>query len=132
MTQAIIERFNPSQDFPIITHGLPYPEALARQLSTTLHCSRPFIIISKSLANSTGALEQLNATLSSSDVKIVGIRMGMRPHTYYSEVLDVAREVEAAGADCVVTVGGGSLTDGAKAIVLVSRPHFGFYHDMGS
>ncbi|KAJ4423245.1 hypothetical protein N0V82_002106 [Gnomoniopsis sp. IMI 355080] len=119
MAQETIKRFDPSQDFPIITYGLPYPEALSRQLSNTLHCSRPFIIASNSLAKKTDALERLNTSLNSGHVKIVGTRVGMRPHTYYSEVLEVAREVKASGADCVVTVGGGSLTDAAKAIVLM-------------
>lgn len=121
MAQEIVERFNPSQDFPIITYGLPYPEILAQQLSTTLRCSRPFIIVSNSLAKKTDALERLNTSLNSGDVKIAGIREGMRPHTYYSEVLEVASEVKVSGADCVVTIGGGSLTDAAKAIVLVSQ-----------
>lgn len=120
MAQEIIERFNPSQDFPIISYGLPYPEALARQLSSTLHCSRPFLIVSNSLAKNTDALERLNSSLNNGDVRIAGIRVGMRPHTYYSDVLEVTGEVKASRADCVVTVGGGSLTDGAKAIALVS------------
>lgn len=120
MAQEIIERFDPSQDFPIITYGLPYPEALPRQLSNTLYCSQPFLIVSKSLAERTDALERLDACLNSDDVKIAGTHVGMRPHTYYSEVLEVAGKVKATGADCVVTIGGGSLTDAAKAIVLVS------------
>lgn len=120
MAQETVERFDPSQDFPIITYGLPYPEALAQQLSNTLHCSRPFIIVSDSLTKETDALARLNTSLNSDHVKLAGTRVGMRPHTYYSEVLEVAREVKNSGADCVVTVGGGSLTDAAKAIVLVS------------
>lgn len=120
MAQETVERFNPTQEFPIITYGLPYPEALARQLTTTLQCSRPFIIISKSLSQKTDALERLNTSLKNGDVKVTGIHVGMRSHTYYSEVLDVAGKVKAAEADSVVTIGGGSLTDAAKAIVLVS------------
>lgn len=123
MDQETIERFNPAQEFPVINYGLPYPEALARQLSTTLQCSRPFIIISKSLTQKTDALQRLNAGLDNGAVKVAGIHMGMRSHTYYSEVLDVAGKVKAAGADSVVTIGGGSLTDAAKAIVLVSSLH---------
>ena len=41
----------------------------------------------------------------------------MQPHTLYSEVLAVASAVKASGADCVITLGGGSLIDGAKGIV---------------
>ena len=41
----------------------------------------------------------------------------MQPHTLYSEVLAVASEVKDSGADSIITLGGGSLIDGAKAIV---------------
>ena len=41
----------------------------------------------------------------------------MQPHTLYSEVLAVASAVKASGADCIITLGGGSLIDGAKGIV---------------
>lgn len=124
MAQETLQRFNPAQPLPMVTYGLPYPDALAKHLNATLHCSRPYVIISNSLANNTDALERLRAALEGSgDAKIAGVRFGMRPHTYYSEVLDVVGEVKAAGADCMVTLGGGSLTDGAKAVVLVSCCH---------
>lgn len=111
----------------MLTHGLPYPEALAKHITTTLHCSRPFIIISKSLATSTDALDRLKTVLDGSSshagataaIKIAGVRIGMQPHTYYSEVLEVTRAVAASAADVVVTIGGGSLTDAAKAVVLL-------------
>jgi alcohol dehydrogenase class IV len=41
----------------------------------------------------------------------------MQPHTLYSEVLAVASEVKNSGADSIITLGGGSLIDGAKGIV---------------
>lgn len=122
MAQETVERFNPANELPIITHGLPYPEACARHLTSTLHCSRPFLVISNSLNINTDAVERLKAALNRDDVRIAGIHVGMKPHTYYSEVLEIAGEVKRAGADAIITVGGGSLVDGAKAIVLVSKP----------
>ena len=41
----------------------------------------------------------------------------MQPHTLYSEVLSVTAEVKNCRADTIVTLGGGSLIDGAKAVV---------------
>lgn len=110
------ERFDPDKEFPIITHGLPYPEACAKHLATTLNSLKPFLVISESLSKTTDVVERLNSSLNSGNVKVVGTHIGMRPHTYYSEVLQVLHEVRDSGADAIVTVGGGSLIDGAKAV----------------
>lgn len=120
MAQETVERFDPAKELPIITHGLPYPEACAKHLGDTLHCSRPFLVISNSLSKSTDAIGLLKAALGRDDVALAGVHIGMKPHTYYSEVLQIAREVKDSGADSIITVGGGSLIDGAKAISLVS------------
>ncbi|KAH8757347.1 alcohol dehydrogenase [Diaporthe sp. PMI_573] len=118
MAAESIERFDPDKEFPIITHGLPYPEACAKHLVTTLNRLKPFLVISESLSKTTDVVERLKSALNSDNVSIVGTHIGMRPHTYYSEVLQVMREVKESGADAIVTVGGGSLIDGAKAVSL--------------
>ena len=43
----------------------------------------------------------------------------MKPHTPYSEVLEIVEDVKKTGADCILTLGGGSLIDGAKAVAFV-------------
>ena len=45
----------------------------------------------------------------------------MKPHTCMSEVLEVIENVRRVDANLIVTLGGGSLIDGAKAIGFVSR-----------
>ena len=45
----------------------------------------------------------------------------MRPHVLMSEVLEVIEDVRRVDANVIVTLGGGSLIDGAKAIAFVSR-----------
>lgn len=122
MATESTQRFDPNKELPIITHGLPYPEACAKHLATTLNKLKPFLVISESLNKTTNVVERLKSALSKDNVRVVGTRIGMRPHTYYSEVLQVMREVKESGADAVVTVGGGSLVDGAKAVSFVSRP----------
>lgn len=122
MATESTQRFDPNKEFPIITHGLPYPEACAKHLATTLNKLKPFLVISESLNKTTNVVERLKSALIKDNVRVVGTHIGMRPHTYYSEVLQVMREVEESGADAVVTVGGGSLVDGAKAVSFVSRP----------
>lgn len=122
MATESTQRFDPNKEFPIITHGLPYPEACAKQLATTLNKLKPFLLISESLNKTTNVVERLKSALIKDNVRVVGTHIGMRPHTYYSEVLQVMREVEESGADAIVTVGGGSLVDGAKAVSFVSHP----------
>lgn len=115
--EEVLERLNPSKPYPLISYGLPYQLAIAKHLSTSLNSSRPFILISASLSANTDVLSVLTSTLSES-CTIAGLQKGMQPHTLYSEVLSVASQVRASGADSIVVVGGGSLVDGAKAIVL--------------
>lgn len=121
MAAESIERFDPDKEFPVITYGLPYPEACTKHLTTTLSSLKPFLVISESLSKTTDVVQRLTSALNNGNVKVVGTHIGMRPHTYYSEVLQVLHEVKDSGADAVVTVGGGSLIDGAKAISFVSR-----------
>ena len=49
----------------------------------------------------------------------MGVRKGITPHTPWSEVLQITKECREAGADAVVTLGAGSITDGCKLVVLV-------------
>lgn len=114
--EEVLERLNPSKPYPLITYGLPYHLAIANHLSSSLNSSRPFILISASLSRNTDVLSVLTSTLSAS-YTVAGIQKGMQPHTLYSEVLSVASQVRSSGADSIVVVGGGSLVDGAKAIV---------------
>ncbi|OIW25820.1 Dehydroquinate synthase-like protein [Coniochaeta ligniaria NRRL 30616] len=98
--EEVLERLNPSHPYPLISHGLPYNLAIAKHLSSSLSSSKPFILISASLSRNTDALSK-----------------GMQPHTLYSEVLSLASQVRSSAADSIVVVGGGSLVDGAKAVV---------------
>ncbi|KAK2763872.1 hypothetical protein FQN54_009490 [Arachnomyces sp. PD_36] len=103
----------PSRDHPHISFGIPFPEAVAKHASSTFHASRVYILSSGSLARNTEALARLQAALGD---KVVGTRIGMRSHTMWSEVLQVTREASAVGADLLVTLGAGSLTDAAKIV----------------
>jgi alcohol dehydrogenase class IV len=65
-------------------------------------------------------LERLEAALKKDHIEAVGVRKGMTPHSLFSELLATAAEIEKLGADCIITVGGGSLVDSAKFIPFVS------------
>jgi alcohol dehydrogenase class IV len=44
----------------------------------------------------------------------------MQSHTLWSEVLEIVEDARNVQADLLLTLGAGSLTDGAKIIALVS------------
>jgi alcohol dehydrogenase class IV len=104
---------------PYISYGLPYTEACVKHVTQTFKASRVYIIASGTLSRETDRLERLIAALKEKNVQIVGVKKGMRPHTPWSQIIEIAEEAKAAKADCFVTLGAGSLTDGAKIIVLV-------------
>jgi alcohol dehydrogenase class IV len=105
---------------PYISYGRPYYESCTKHIQSTFHASKPYIIASRSLAQNTDNLEKLIEAIGKENV--VGVKKGMTPHTPRSEILSIAADCREAGADCVVTLGAGSLTDGAKLVVLVDKP----------
>jgi alcohol dehydrogenase class IV len=112
-----IEQFFPGVEYPIISYGLPFPQACAKHVKETLGCSKVYVICSGTLSRTTDIFERLEAALG--EGRLVGVRKGMKPHTMFSELLEVAADVEKSGADCITTVGGGSLVDAAKYIPFV-------------
>lgn len=111
-----IDHLEPAFDdrtIPYITWGLRYDEATAHHIEATLNGSRVYIIASGSLSKNTNALKRLEKSLGD---KIVGVRIGMTPHTHWDEVVAIAADAAPKNPDVIVTLGAGSLTDGAKVI----------------
>ncbi|KAI2626451.1 putative Fe-containing alcohol dehydrogenase [Hypoxylon sp. NC1633] len=110
------ETFGPAfagQDRPLISFGLSFTESLIKHADDILHASRVYIICSRSLARNTRHLDGLKKALGD---KFVGVRVGMKPHSLWSEILEVVAETRKCGADLIVTLGAGSLTDAAKIV----------------
>lgn len=106
------------QDEPRFSFGLPFKETCRKHVEDTFKACRVYIISSGSLAKNTSNLQDLQNALSG---KVAGVRTGMKPHTFMSEVLETIHDARRVDADLIVTIGGGSLTDGAKVIAFV-RP----------
>ena len=108
---------------PWISYGLPFPEACAKHVAETFKASKVYIIASGSLSRNTDHVKRLQEALGD---KVAGTRYGMKPHTLWSEILEVTADAKKVYADLLVTLGAGSLTDGAKIIttVLHSFRHF--------
>ncbi|EXJ86258.1 alcohol dehydrogenase [Capronia coronata CBS 617.96] len=98
---------------PYISYGLHFDEACKHHIENTFQASRVYIIASRSLSSNTSALKRLQDALGD---KVVGVRIGMTPHTHWNEVLEVAQDAAPKDPDCIVTLGAGSLTDAAKVV----------------
>jgi hypothetical protein len=104
---------------PYVSYGLPYAEACVKHVTKTFKASRVYIIASGTLSRETDRLEKLIEALEAKGVKVAGVKKGMRPHTPWTQIIEIANEARAGNADCIITLGAGSLTDGAKIVVLV-------------
>jgi alcohol dehydrogenase class IV len=102
---------------PYVSYGLPYDVACAKHASETFSASRLYIVASGSLARDTDKVGRLISALGRD--RVVGLRKGITPHSPWNEILSIAQECRDAKADCVITLGAGSTTDGAKIVVLV-------------
>ncbi|KAI1104699.1 putative Fe-containing alcohol dehydrogenase [Jackrogersella minutella] len=101
------------RDKPLLSFGLPFTESLVKHADDIFHASRIYIICSRSLAVNTGHIDDLKKALGS---KVAGIRIGLKPHSLWSEILEVVADTRKCDADLIVTLGAGSLTDSAKTV----------------
>lgn len=106
----------PPKSKPHISTGIPFPTAAAHHLTNTYHASKVYIIVSNSISK-TDAFTQLKEALED---KIVGTRIGIKPHTPWDDLLEIIKDIQEKRADAIITLGAGSLTDGAKVITFVS------------
>ncbi|PVH85323.1 Dehydroquinate synthase-like protein [Cadophora sp. DSE1049] len=102
----------PPQPKPYISTGIPFPEACAHHIDNTFHASKVYIIVSSSISK-TDNFTRLQKALGE---KIVGVRKGIKPHTPWDDIVEIVNDVRENGADILVTLGAGSLTDGAKIV----------------
>jgi hypothetical protein len=58
-----VEQFFPGVEYPIISYGLPFPQACAKHAKVTLGCSKVFVICSGSLSRNTDVLDRLEVAL---------------------------------------------------------------------
>jgi maleylacetate reductase len=97
-----------------VVFGRPASEVIVEQMDR-LGTSRAFLMVSGTLNRETSVIENIRRALGP---RCVGTFDAMPPHTPRAAVIAAANEARAANADLIVTVGGGSITDGAKAVQL--------------
>ncbi|MBB4631456.1 iron-containing alcohol dehydrogenase [Sphingosinicella soli] len=97
--------------------GRPAAEAIAEQ-AALLGAERVFILAGTTLADTTDAVRNVEAALGN---RHAATWTGIQPHAPRSGVLAGANAARAAGADLIVTIGGGSVTDAGKIIALLLK-----------
>ncbi|KAJ4204157.1 hypothetical protein NW759_014994 [Fusarium solani] len=111
-----VQRAFADRPSPLLSYGLPFAEALPRHVHETFAASRVYAIVSRGLAAQSDVVQQVQGALGA-DI-IGGARIGMRPHTLWSEVLEIVAEARSSNADLLLVIGGGTLTDAAKVVSL--------------
>ena len=97
-----------------VLYGIPAAQAVADQ-ARLLGSERVFLMVSGTLNRETDEIEKIRKALGN---RCAGVFDRMPPHTPRAAVIDAAEQARAANADLIVTIGGGSITDGAKAVQL--------------
>lgn len=96
-----------------ISYGISFAESCARHVAENPQGSAAYIIASTSLSKQTPYLTQLEEALGSNHA---GTWIGMRPHTIWDDLVPIINDIRAKKADIIITLGGSSIGDGAKAI----------------
>jgi maleylacetate reductase len=97
-----------------VVFGRPASEAIVEQMNR-LGTKRAFLMVSGTLNRQTDVIENIRRAMGP---RCVGTFDAMPPHTPRAAVIAASEQARAADADLIVTVGGGSITDGAKAVQL--------------
>src|SRR2546423_3732249 len=97
-----------------VTFGRPAAEVVAEE-ARRAGADRVFLMTSGTLNRATDEIAKVRRALGN---RCAGLFDHMPPHTPRHAVVEAAAMAREAGADLIVTLGGGSVTDGAKAVQL--------------
>jgi maleylacetate reductase len=97
-----------------VVFGEAAAAALVAQMDR-LSASRTFLMVSGTLNRQTDEIEKIRDALAA---RFAGLFDAMPQHTPREAVIAATDAARTARADLIVTVGGGSITDGAKAVQL--------------
>jgi maleylacetate reductase len=101
-----------------VIYGKPAADAL-REEAERLGARRVFLIVSRTLNTQTDEIEKIRVGLGDRYAQTFD---GVPQHTTREAVVQIAALAKQAGADLVVAIGGGSVVDAAK-IVLMCMEH---------
>jgi maleylacetate reductase len=102
-------RFPPMES---VVYGRPFAEALREQVEQS-GANSVFLLASGTLNRDTDMVGQVRQVLGN---RLSGVFARIGAHTPRVDVVEAANAARAAGADLLVTLGGGSVTDAAKMV----------------
>src|SRR6476620_7482126 len=97
-----------------VAFGRPAAETVAEE-ARRREAERVFLMVSGTLNRTTEEVAKVRRALGN---RFAGLFDHMPPHTPRHAVIEAAAMAREAKADLIATVGGGSITDGAKAVQL--------------
>jgi len=97
-----------------VVFGKPAAEIVAEE-ARRRGAERVFLMVSGTLNRTTEEIARVRRALGN---RFAGLFDHMPPHTPRNAVIEAAEMAREAGADLIVTVGGGSTTDGAKEALI--------------
>ncbi|CAM9933103.1 unnamed protein product [Chrysoparadoxa australica] len=97
-----------------VIHGTPAAQAVATE-AERLGARRVFVIASGTLCRETDEVKKLKSALGT---RCAGVFDRMGAHVPRGDVIAATAAAREVSADLIVTIGGGSPTDGAKAVAL--------------
>ncbi len=97
-----------------VIYGKPAAEAL-REEAERLDARRVFLIASRTLNTGTDEIEKIRSSLGD---RYAGTFDGIPQHTTREVVVQAAAHAREASADLIVAIGGGSVVDAAKIILM--------------
>jgi maleylacetate reductase len=95
-----------------VVFGKPAAQAIADQVGR-LGATRVFLMVSHTLNHKTEEIAKVRHALGN---RCAGCFDQMPPHTPRAAVIRATEAARTADADLIVSIGGGSITDGAKAV----------------
>ncbi len=97
-----------------VIYGRPFAEAIKDEVERA-DSHAVFVLASGTLARETDLVDKLRAALGN---RFAGVHAKIGSHTPRVDCVAAANAARAAGADLIVTLGGGSVTDAAKIVAL--------------
>ena len=97
-----------------VIYGKPFAAAAAAEVER-LGARAVFLMVGGTLSRETDVLTQFRDALGN---RVAGVWTRMGAHSPREDVIAAAAAARAAKADLIVTLGGGSVTDGAKMVEL--------------
>ena len=109
-----------------IVYGQPAAKALLAE-AERLKAQHVFMLVSGTMNRTTSEIKQVRDTLGA---RFAGLYDRMPSHTPRDSVIEASNLARAAGADLIVTFGGGSVTDAGKLMQICLRHNVTKYEDL--